>query len=107
MVLRYFETDRIAGVPHRGKGFRLAAAGGLEGADLLHQSHFHQLFDVLEHSRPAVADLGRQFGLGNALAGKNAAHRSNAVDFLYIAVVRSAFYHLDASPLDTKTTSEM
>ena len=35
MVLRYFETDRIAGVPHRGKGFRLAAAGGLEGADLL------------------------------------------------------------------------
>ena len=107
MVLRYFETDRIAGVPHRGKGFRLAAAGGLEGADLLHQSHFHQLFDVLEHSRPAVADLGRQFGLGNALSVKNSAHCSNAVYFLYLAVVRAACYPLDVSPPDTKSTSDM
>ena len=107
MILGDLQSDRKSGIPHGSKCSRLAPTGRFKGADLLHQSHFHQLFDVLEHSRPAVADLGRQFGLGNALAGKNAAHRSNAVDFLYIAVVRSAFYHLDASPPDTKTTSEM
>ena len=98
MVLCDLQTDRITGVPHRRKGFRLAAAGRFKGTDLLHQPHFHQLFDVLKHGRPTVADFGGQFRLGNAVAVKNTAHGSDSVDLLYIAVAGSAFRHHLAPP---------
>lgn len=69
------------------------ATGRFKGADLLHQSHRHQFFDILQYGRPAVVDFCRKLRLRDSVAGKNAANRSDAVDFFDITVICAAAGH--------------
>lgn len=82
MILGDLQSDRKSGIPHGSKCSRLAPTGRFKGADLLHQSHRHQFFDILQYGRPAVVDFCRKLRLRDSVAGKNAANRSDAVDFL-------------------------
>lgn len=70
MILGNLQSDRKSGIPYRSECSRLAPAGGFKGADLLHQSHRHQFFDILQYGRPAVVDFCRKLRLRDSVAGK-------------------------------------
>ena len=93
MILGDLQSDRKSGIPHGSKCSRLAPTGRFKGADLLHQSHRHQFFDILQYGRPAVVDFCRKLRLRDSVAGKNAANRSDAVDFFNITVICAAAGH--------------
>ena len=93
MILGDLQSDRKSGIPHGSKCSRLAPTGRFKGADLLHQSHRHQFFDILQYGRPAVVDFCRKLRLRDSVAGKNAVNRSDAVDFFNITVICAAAGH--------------